>query len=210
MKQAVALADGIHQGSDGKAYPYLFEMDRPGAGTKDALLLYATGKAQGKWTGHARYVHDRDRAAQIQKEDQLMRWLIVHLLGEAPGKISERHALLEDAVSTSEVINTLLLRHLSGHGVLNPRKKKAIVLHKDEFLQIRKKYDADPAAWLAAAKKRQAALLAEIPAALHPGLGAPDWLQAHLKKGPPKVTAKTAMAENIPALTGIYFYELIG
>ena len=212
VKKAIALAEQIRQDEDGKPYPYLFELDRTGIGTKDLLVAYATAKTKETWIGYDRFRADRDRTEQLKTEDRLLRWLIVRLIGEAPAKITEKHLLLEDALSPVEVINALLLRHISGLGVQDPKapKKKTILLTQDDFIALRKKHDAAPAAWAKAAQKRYAALLQEIPAPLHPGLGREDWFEAHLKKGPPKITAKTVWTDDLPALSGIYYYDQLG
>ncbi len=209
VKKAISLVEEIQQDGHGKPYPYLFEMDRTGIATRDLLVTYATARTEKIWTGHDRYRAARDRSEQLKNEDRLLRWLIVHLLGEAPARITEKHLLLEDAISTVEVINSLLLRHCSGLGVETASRKKIILLAKADFVALRKKYDAAPAAWTKAAQKSYAALLQKIPAPLHPGLGKADWFEAHLKKGPPKVTAKTVLSGDIPSLTGIYYYDLL-
>ena len=135
---------------------------------------------------------------------------MLHFLKGTSRSRLDNEPLLEEAVSSEEVIKTILLRQCAGIGFQEAGKKEEIMLRKQQFIFIRRKYEANSQAWLRAAKKRYVSLLAEIPGSLRPGLGKKDWFATYLKTGPPKITKKTSMARSIPAITGVYFYDLMG
>ncbi|SDT89691.1 hypothetical protein SAMN05444156_0532 [Verrucomicrobium sp. GAS474] len=208
--KAIGLVDLVHQDKDGPGanYNYVFENDKPTAAVRDMLLKFAGARTKDRWTGYASYVHDRDVAHQKQAEDRLMRWLVARLLNESR-PLTSLYPPIEEADSADIVINTLLFRHAADLG-FGAGREKAIQLRKADFLAVRKKYTAAPAAWKKAAAKRYDTLLATIPETLLPGLGDGKWFAEVLKKGPPALSAKTDMVETIDSITGIYYYDVLG
>ena len=127
----------------------------------------------------------------------------------APGSISTRHPLIEDAITADEVINTVVFRHSSGLG-FGPLKKPEIILCRTHFIHVRESHDADKQLWLQSAQTRYNELVNEMPAGLRRGLGQTDWFATHFKSGPPKITAKTRDVGSHEAIQGVYFFDELG
>jgi hypothetical protein len=107
---------------------------------------------------------------------------------------------MDGPACTDEALNNLLFRATTGLGF----KQKDIILTASEFANVRKRYEADPTAWLTQGLNRYQSILDSVPPELLPGLDE-RWFRHQFKKGPPNI--KSWESEDLPGVIGVYYYQ---
>jgi hypothetical protein len=197
VKETISICRAIKEKDE--AYDYLFENDRDLRIVRDYLRDFALKRDKhNQWVGYNAFVAYRDGRKRSQIADALVRWLIRSLVKRNLPWVRDP---IDGPSGTDEALNTLLFRTSTGLGF----KQKDIILTPEEFEMVRKAYDAAPVSWIKETNKRYQAILESLPPELRPGLDE-KWCTLHFKKGPPKI--KNWMAEDLPGVLGVYYYQV--
>lgn len=196
VKESIALVRTAKEKDE--AYDYLFESDRDPRILRDILRDFALRRdPKNQWIGYQAFADYRATREHGQTADALVRWLIRTLVKRNLPWIKDP---IDGPACTDEALNTLLFRASTGLGF----RQKDIALSEEEFARVRQDYDKNPTAWLKSVHERYQATLDSVPPELRPGLNE-KWPQQHFKKGPPKI--KNWMAEELPGVMGVYYYQ---
>jgi hypothetical protein len=196
VKEAIGMSRHLKEKDE--SHEYLFESDRDPRILRELLREFALRRDhQNQWMGHKVFTDYRDGRKRCQTTDGLVRQLLRDLVKRNLPWIGDP---IDGPATADEALNTLLFREVSGLGF----KKKDISLSEDEFLIVRKQYDANPAIWKKKAQTRFRAIQDSIRPDHASGLEK-TWFEDHLKKGPPKL--KSLDLEHLDEVMGVYYYQ---
>jgi hypothetical protein len=197
VKEAIGMSRLIKEKDE--AHDYLFENDRDSQILREHLREFALRRDhQNQWMGYRVFDDYRESRERNQRTDATVRFLIRSVVKRNLPWINDP---IDGPTCAEEALNTLLFRASTGLGF----NQKDIILTPEEFVRVRKQYDASPVSWLKKAHERYFALRDSLPPQLRAG---PDekWSQHQFKKGPPKI--KNWESDNLPGVIGVYYYQV--